>query len=192
VGQLGRRLAGKPPEPVANALELDLYLRPARRRLERAFVEEEQRLDVRPQRAEQAHPAFLWTGVRPLVRPDHAGRVRLDPDPPDEPAARPRDAVRADIVLLEPPQCRLVIADEDALREPLAPQAGGALLVVRKGQMDDVVLALGEVAGALLGAEHVVRRSDEPLDRAGLLLVVTHRLERPHLGHAEDATSRLR
>ena len=58
--------------------------------------------------------------------------------------------------------------------------------------MDDVVLALGEVAGALLGAEHVVRRSDEPLDRAGLLLVVTHRLERPHLGHAEDATSRLR
>ncbi len=50
--------------------------------------------------------------------------------------------------------------------------------------MDDVVRALREVALALLGADDVVRRRDEILERPGLPLVVPQRPKRLDLGQS--------
>ena len=83
-----------------------------------AVVEEEDRLELRPRRAEQPQPALLRARVRPLVREHGLGLVRLDPQRGDEPAARPRDPVRADVVLRDRPDGRLRRRGRASLREP--------------------------------------------------------------------------
>ena len=75
----------------------------------------------------------------------------------DEALAPARDAVRADIVLREPPVRRLGVADEHALLLPGGKVAGGLLLRGGERQVDDVVRAPGEIAGPLLLGDDVVR-----------------------------------
>ena len=82
--------------------------------LDRAVPEEEERLELRARRAEQPQPALLRPRVRALVRQDDAVLVRLEPERSDEPLAAPVDAVRADVLLREPPARRLGVASEHA------------------------------------------------------------------------------
>ena len=98
-------IALEPPEPRAADLEIG---RPRGRAVDRrrAVVEQEDRLELRPRRAQQREPALDRPAVRPLVRQHRAGRVRLGAQRGDDPAARARDAVRPDEVLLEPPHGR--------------------------------------------------------------------------------------
>src|SRR4051794_29665486 len=68
-------LGVEPPEAVAAALEIRLA-EPVD--VDRAVPEEEERLKLRPRRAEQAEAPLLRPGMRELVRQDDAVFVRLD------------------------------------------------------------------------------------------------------------------
>src|SRR5437868_4782181 len=132
--------------------------------LDRPVPEEEQRLELRARRAQEAQPALLRPGMRALVRQDHAALVRLRMQRGDEPLAAARDAVGAYVVLREPPVRRLRVADEHTLLLPGGKIAGRLLLRVGERQVDDVVRAAGEIARALLLGDDVVRRRDDGLE----------------------------
>ena len=183
VGEDVRRVALKTPEPAAHALELHLQHALSVRSLESPVVEEEDRLHLRPERPQQAKAPLLRPRVRALVRQDDSGLVRLGAESAHEPLARPSDAVGPDVLLGEPPARGIVLADEDALREPRRPERGCLRLVVGEREVDDVVRAGGEVSVACRRVENVVRRRHERGERPGALLVVAHGPERSHLRH---------
>src|SRR5205823_7948168 len=106
-----------------------------------------------------------------------------------EALARARDAVRADVLLREPPVRRLRVLGERAGLAPGGEVAGGLLLGVGKREVDDVVRAAREVVGALAVGDHVVRRRDERGERACDRLVVAERREGPDRRHGSDGTS---
>ena len=148
-----------------------------------ALVEEEDRLELRLRRVQEAQPSLLRSAMRPLVRQHGSVLVRLDAERGDDARARARDAVGADVVLRQRPEGRL-LGREDAVLAPRAQVAAGLLLGVGQRQVDDVVRASREVLLALLGADHVVRRRDEALERAGPVGVVAKRAKRLDLGHS--------
>ena len=148
----------------------------------RAVVEEEDRLELRPRRTQQPQPPFLRPRVRPLVREDRAGPVRLEPERHDDAVARPLDAVRADVALGERPGRRL-LRDEHAGFTPVREVARGLLLRVRQRQVHDVVRAAREVLGALVLRDHVVGRRNQVLERARDGRVVALRAKGTNLGH---------
>ena len=148
-----------------------------------AFVEEKDRLELRPRGAKQPEPALFRPAMRALVRENDPVLVGLRPERGDEPRPRASNAVRADVVLREEPVAGLRVPREHALLAPVLHVPAGLLLVVGKRQMDDVVGAARQVLLALLGREDVVRRRDQPLQRAGLRLVVALGAERLHHGH---------
>src|SRR5207244_5533512 len=113
------------------------------------------------QRPQQPEAFLLRARVCALVWQDDSGRIGLGAQSTDEPRTRPRDAVRPDVVLLEPPAGGLLVAREDAFGLPRSPETGGALLVLGERQMDDVVGALGQITRALLRPQHVVGRRDQ-------------------------------
>ena len=180
LGLLEARRIADPPELVAAALQVGL----TRGRLERiAFVEEEDRLELCPGRAEEPQPPLLRAAVRAFVRQHDAVLVGLGSKRGDEAGAVTGDAVGTDVVLREEPVGRLLVACEHSAPAPVHDRSAGLFLGVRQGQVDDVVRAAGEELRALLGRDHVVRRSHELLERAGALLVVTLRPERLDHGH---------
>ena len=144
---LGNALARKPPEPRVTGDEIRLTIGDGHGRL--AVVEEEDRLELRLRGAQEAQPALLRAGVRPLVRQHGSGRVRLDPERGNETLAAACDPVRPDVVLSDGPDGRLVVLDEDALLEPGPKQPAGLVLGVVQRQVDDVVgIARAVVASA--------------------------------------------
>ena len=84
--------------------------------------------------ARRAPPAVAFAlpsaRMRPLVRQDDPVLVRLDLQRGDQAAAGALDPVRPDVPLLERPEGRLLVPHEDAVGEPLAPQARSVALVV--------------------------------------------------------------
>src|SRR5579872_1383772 len=179
VGELGAA-----PEAVAVAGEVGLTLRD---RDPRPVVEQEDRLQLRPRRAQQAQAPFLRPRVRPLVRQHDPPLVRLEPQRDDEAVPLAHDAVRADVRLRERPRGRLRLADDDPARAPRRQVARRLLLRLRKGQVDDVVRAAVEVVEALFGRDHVVRRRDETLEPPRAVAIPL-RAEGAYLGHGWTLT----
>jgi hypothetical protein len=81
------------------------------------------------------------------VREHRARRIRLDAEGRDDARPTALDAVRADVRLLQRPDRRFVVADEDALVEPLAVPEAGEPLVRLERQVDDVVRVEGTELG---------------------------------------------
>jgi len=168
------------PELVPAALKIGLAARP----LERiTLVEQKDRLELRAGGAEQPEPALLRARMRALVREDDSALVGLGTKRGDQPRPRAVDAVRADVILGEEPVAGLRVAREHALVAPSGHITAGLLLVVGKGQVDDVVRAAREVVLALRGRDHVIGRRHEPLQRACLRLVVALGAKRLDFGH---------
>jgi hypothetical protein len=132
----------QPPEPRHHSSFVGLQLGLAEAvDLDRAVPEEEERLELRAGRTQQPQPPLLRPGMRALVRQDDPVLVRLEQKRRDEPFAAPRDAVRADVLLHEPPARGLRIANEDSLLLPLHEACGRILLGVGQRQVNDVVRA---------------------------------------------------
>ena len=175
--ELGQRV--DPPEALAVEREIGLAVR----QLDRvAVVQQEDRLELRPRRAQQAQALLLDVRVRPLVREHDPSLVRLEPERDDHAVPRARHAVGADVRLRERPVRGLVVGGEDLLLAPRGEVARGLLLRVRQRQVDDVVGAAREVLPPLVRADDVVRRSDEILERPGALGVPLG-AEGTHVGH---------
>ena len=172
---------GEAPELRALDLELGLALRVRDGR--QALVEQEDRLELRADGADEPQPALPRLAMRALVRQDDAALVGLDLERRDDPAPRPRDAVRADVVLLERPERRRLLS-QHALLAPGREVARCLLFRVGQREVDDVVRALLEVRLPLVLGQHVVRGRDERLERPGALLVVAQRGEGSKFGHA--------
>ncbi len=173
------------PEP--DAVESNVGL--GMRRLERRrVVEQEDRLELGLRRPQEAQAALLRAGVRPLVRQDDSLVVALEVQRADEARARARDAVRADVVLLDDPEGGLLL-DEHALVEPAVELGGRLLLRSGQRQPDDIPLAAGEVLVALRVREHVVGWRDQI--RQGQGRRVAKRTELANLGHAAEPTDEL-
>ena len=64
-----------------------------------AVVEEEDRLELRLRGAQEAQPALLRAGMRPLVRQHGSGGVRLDPSEATRPSRRRAIPSGPDVVL---------------------------------------------------------------------------------------------
>ena len=118
--------------------------------------------------------------------------VRLGAERRDEARPGPRHPVRPDIVLRQEPEAGLGVSGDDALTTPVGEIATRLLLVVRQGQVDDVVRAAGEVLRTLFGRDDVVGRRDEALERTGLPFVVALGAERLDLRHGGDPSIRPR
>ena len=95
----------------------------------RPVVEEEDRLQLDARRPQQPQAPLLRAGVRALVRQHRAGLVGLDLERADDPEARARDPVRADVLLLQGPHGRRLL--DDLVGAPGPELAGGLLLRVR-------------------------------------------------------------
>ena len=173
------------PDPRAHAALDDVCSRLARRPLEERLgvVEQEDRLELCPRRAQQAQAPFLRSGMRALVRQDDPVLVRDGRHRRREPFARACDPVRAGVVLRDPP-VGLRRFDEHAARAPLGQVARGPLLRVRQRQMHDVVRAAREVLEPLRIRDHVVGRRDERAERAGDCRVVAQSAKWPDRGHS--------
>ena len=110
------------PEPMRGAVVVGQLAERGVRQLRRerrpgvAVVEREDRGEVRPRRAREPQPVLLRAGVRALVRADPPGAVVLDAHAGEHAVARAAASVRAGVVLLERPQRRLRVGDDDALR----------------------------------------------------------------------------
>ena len=178
-----------PPEP--RAVRLQVGLAPGQGH-GRPVVEEEDRLELRPHRAQETEALGFRPRVRELVREDDALLVRLDSQRGDEAVSRPLDAVGADVALRERPQRRLVVADENPVALPVREVARRLDLRLGKRQVHDVVRAPREVVAALLGGDDVVGGRDEAIERPGLALVVPERTEGLHNGHRTEPNIRLR
>ena len=145
-------------------------------------VEQHDRLELRPRRAQEREPNLLDLGLRPLVRKHLALGVRGRLDRPDDPGALPHRAVDVEELLLEPPERRLVLAHHAALA-PAGERLRGLLGRSRQGQVDDVVVVRQPERLALVVVHHVVRRRDEVGQRPGDALVVPERAKRRDRSH---------
>ena len=102
----------EPPEP--RSLDLDLRLTVGHVEGRLSLVEEEDRLELRPGRAQKPQAPLLRAAVRSLMRQDDPVLVRLDSQRSDEPRAPAGDAVGPDVVLRQRPEGR-------RLRSPARP-----------------------------------------------------------------------
>ena len=107
-----------PPELRALDLQVRRAVRAARPGAARRRAGRSARAGRASRAAGAGGPSF-GPRVRALVRQHGAGRVRLDLERRDEPVARARDPVGADVLLRERPDGRRLL-DEHALRAPLA------------------------------------------------------------------------
>ena len=146
-------------------------------------MEEKDRLELRPRRAEKTESSLLRTRVSALVRQHDAPVVRLDPQRHDVAVPSPFDTVGTDIRLRERPAPGLGVATKDTGLAPRVEIVCRLLLAVGESQVNDVVGTATEVDLALGRGNHVVRRRHEALERTRLCLVVAQRPERPDLRH---------
>src|SRR5437764_7619915 len=153
----------EPPDAVSAALQVRLT---ETVELDRAVPEEEERLELGAGGAEQPQPPLLRACVRALVRQDDAVLVRLEPECRGEALAAPSDAVRAAVLLYEPPARRLGIAYEDSEPLPLRKARGRLVLGVGQRQVDDVVPASPPELLPLFRSDDVVRRRDQWSERS--------------------------
>ena len=144
-----------------------------------SVVEEKDRLELGARRTQQAKPPLERGRVSALVRQDDVVRVRLDPEGGDDPVSSPRDAVRADGVLLEKPHGRRLVADEHTVVEPAPESFRRGLLVRLRGQMHDVVRVASAEPRAVVRVDHVVWRRRHLCARPG----VADGAERTDIGH---------
>ena len=184
---LERRTVHRDP-PQARAIDLDVRGALRYLGLVEALVKEEDWLGLDVRRPEQIHSFLADVTVRPLVRKDAAGLVRLGRDRRDDSPPLPRHAVGTDEVLDEQPGRGVLLPLEDPGREPLGVEP--ACLVDRVGerQVRDVVRAPPEEALALRIAHDVVRRRHEIGERAGRAGVADG-AERLHIGHRGERTN---
>ena len=138
------RRSRDPPELRALDLEVGLALRARRPAAGLRRGGRSARAARRPPRT-QPQPPFLRLAVRPLVREDDAGLVRLGLERRDEARARARDAVGADVVLLERPEASAPPRAGRPRRARRAKSRRGLLLGVGQREVDDVVRALRAV-----------------------------------------------
>ncbi len=173
------------PDARAHAALGDVHRGLARRTLENRIgvVEDEDRLELRLRRAQQAEAALLRAGMGALVWQHLALLVRRRRHRRGEALARARDPVGAGVVLRDPPVARLV-RDEHAVAAPGREVGRGPILGVRERQMDDVVRAALEVGDALGRRDDVVRRRDEEIERACDMRLVAERGEGPDGRHS--------
>ena len=129
----------EPPEPGALDLEVRRPLGDVERPL--AFVEEEDRLELGADLAQDAETPLLRPAVRALVGQHGSRLVRLDLQRPDQARPCSRDSVGTDVVLGQRPEPGLV-RDQDLLVAPFAEEPPRLGFGLRKGQMNDVVGAL--------------------------------------------------
>ena len=133
-----------------------------------ALVQEEDRLELRLRRVQEAQPSLLRArdaSARAAARfRSRTARPRAN----DDARPRARDAVGADVVLGQRPEGRL-LGREDAVLAPRAQVAAGFLLGVGQRQMHDVVRAPREVlARAPRGrSRRTAARRDPRADRPG-------------------------
>ena len=144
------------PEP--GPVDVDIGLRGRSRERRRALVEEEDGLELRARRAQEAKAAGERLGVRPLVRQNDARGVRLDAERGHDPVAPPCDTVGTDEVLLEEPDRGRRVADECPVVEPALESLRRGVLVRLGGEVDDVVRVSCPERLARVGVDHVVRR----------------------------------
>jgi hypothetical protein len=128
--------------------------------------------------------------VRALVRPDPPGAVLLDAHAREQAVARAALPVGAGVVLLERPERRLRVLDDDAFGAPCPERRGGVLVrvaaggILRQVDRDGVVGRAREQLGALLGVDHVVRRGRDAREPTGAIEVVVERVQGRDVGHA--------
>src|SRR5437763_1977768 len=144
-------------------------------------------LRIQPVAAEQL---VLAGAVENRPRQVVAPLVRLGPERRHETLAPTGDAVRANVLLREPPARGLFVLHEDAALAPLREARGSVLLGVGEGQVDDVVRALSAELFPFLRPDDVVRGRDERVERACDSRVVAERAERPYDCHGTDRTNR--
>jgi hypothetical protein len=164
-GDVDRRLAGRPREDRVRV------------------VEEEDRLELRARGAQEPQPLLLRPGMGALVRQHVTLLVRRRRNRRCHAFARTCDAVRADVVLGDPPVA-LALRHEDTLGAPGREVAACLLRRFRQGQVHDVVRAPRQIPGPLGVRDHVVRWRDERLELAGDGHVVPKRAERPDPRHS--------
>ena len=176
------------PQAIATGFEVGRARRDRRRG---AVVEKEDRLELRPRRAQQPQAPLLRGSMCPLMREHDTAFVGLDPQRDDVAVPRALDPVGTDIGLRKRPARRLV-AREDAGVAPRGEVGGRLLLGIRQGQVHDVVRTAAEVLQPLVRRDHVVRRRDERCERAGLGFVVAQCRKRPDLRHRAEPSIRRR
>src|SRR4029077_4898600 len=99
---------------------------------------------------------LLRARVRALVGADPARAIVLHAHAREETTTRPPFAVRPRVVLLERPEGRLGVLDDDALLAPLVQNAGGlgvGVVACREVDPDHVVRRSGFELGPLLGVD---------------------------------------
>ena len=181
----------EPPEARDDAAFVNCEVRLAEAvDLDRRVPEQEDRLELRSCRAQQAQAALLRPCMRALVWKNDAVLVRLDAERRHEALALPLHPVGADVALREPPVRRLGLLDEHARLAPRGKLARGGLLVLRERQVDDVVRALREIRLALTRRDDVVGRRDEDRKRTCGSFGVAKRSKRTDRRHEADATKR--
>ena len=166
-----------PPEPRSLDVEVRVPGWSRQRRL--AFVEEEDRLELRARRAQEAQPALDRLRMRTLVRENAAGCIRLGAERCHDPVAPARNAVGTDVVLLEVPDRRVRISRENPLGQPASVALARSSSVGRRGQMDDVVEITRAQLQDVLVVDHVVRRRRHLRARP----CVENGTERADIGH---------
>ena len=152
--------------------------------------EAEDRRQVRPRRAREVEAVLLRAGVCALVWPDPPGPVVLYTHAREEPVARVRVPVRADVGLGQRPDRVLALVHEDALLEPVLVDRlrveVGIAAVVGDGQvdLDDVERALLNELRPHLVVDDVVGRSGYRVERADRGRLVANGVQGTDLGHA--------
>ena len=161
-----RRPRSRPPAPARTA-GLEELLGAA----VRVAVQDEDRRQVRPRRAQQPQPARDRAATRPLVPAHHARVVRLEPHQADEARARTAACRRASTSPARRGRSRARGRDQHALCAPVADQRVDVRLVavVGQDQPHHVVVAAPEQPRALRRLDDVERRRDDIGDatRAG-------------------------
>ena len=172
------------PEPGAHALERHLEVgRPRGSLGRRTVVKEEERGELRPDGAKEGEASLLRPGGGSLVRENDARRVRLEPDAPDDAETRSGRALVVRERLLEDPSGRHRLANEDAPLRPLVKEAARLPRFGGADEANDVERACGGEHVVLLPRDHVVRGSDEGLERSHDARVVAKSAKRLHEGH---------
>ncbi len=142
-----------------------------------AGMEREDRGEVVPGGSGEAEAVLLRPRLGALVGAD-ALAVGSEPDPGEEAPAGEATAVGGVVVLLQRPDRRLVVFDQDALVLPGAEQTRRVLVRVvstgipREVDLDDVVSGAARELRPLLIIDHVVRRRGDRRQRSHLAEVV--------------------